>query len=248
MWVFAAGMFRSGSTLQFQLISAMVERAGRGRRMPWAVPEAFGGLATEHDASDELMVFKTHVCKHPMRERLADGRAKAISVHRDIRDIVVSGAQKRGVEPDVAYCRETVTGVMACVEGWSRSQGILELSYTALTESTADSCLRMAAFLGIPMTPSEAEGLAEEFGPDRQRARIERAVADDALVAPHPEWDARCVPGEQLHVNHLADGATGKWRGVLSVEAVGVIEDIAGAWMHSRGYRLERDRSREGAA
>lgn len=243
MWVFASGMFRSGSTLQFQLVSALIERAGLGHRMPWAMPEDFAEIAIEHDENPELLVFKTHICKHPMRERLRDGRALAIGAHRDLRDVAVSGAQKAGVEPTPAYCKELMTGCMACARGWEGSPGILEQSYALLTRDPKHAVLEMAGHLQIPCSETHAEALSQEFSVDRQRERIAKAVRDGRMRSPRPGGKILHMDRELLHPNHIVDGQTGKWRDVLSPESIRVIEEIGADWLAFRGYELTTDRS-----
>ncbi len=248
MWIFASGMFRSGSTLQFQLISALIERAGLGHRMPWTMPEDFADFAAEHDDKPELLVFKTHVCKHPMRERLRDGRALAIGAHRDLRDVAVSGATKAGVEPTPAYCKELMEGCMACARGWEGSPGILEQSYTLLTQDPKRACMQMAAHLEVPCEESLAESLALEFSMGQQRERIACAIQEGRMRKPTPDAKMLHMEDELLHPNHIDDGREGKWRGVLCEDAVGVIESIAGDWLLARGYELTSTKIEDFAA
>lgn len=238
MWVFAGGMFRSGSTLQFQLASALVERAGVGRRHEWVQPEDFADIAPRLDDDPQLIVFKTHVCKHPMRERLRDGRAIALGAHRDLRDVAVSAARKAGVEPTPEYCRELMEGCVACARGWEGSPGILEQSYTHLTTNTAQACLEIAAHLGVECSKEQAHSLAGEFSVASQRVRIQQAVREGRMIKPTPNAVMVHMEREYLHPNHIDDAAEGKWRRVLTPEAVGVIERIAGDWLAQRGYPL----------
>lgn len=238
MWVFAGGMFRSGSTLQFQLVSEMIERAGLGRRMDWSMPDEFGTLADDVGETDELLVYKTHVCKHPMRERLRDGRARAVGAHRDLRDVLVSGAQKAGVEPTVAYCEEMTRGCLACAEGWPEVASYREWSYERITRDTASVCGEMAEHLGVPCSRSLAEELAASYSPDEQGKRIARAATSGGMVRAVEGYDTVHMERELLHPNHLQDGRTGKWRDILSDEAVRVVEAIAGEWLLARGYGL----------
>ena len=238
MWVFAGGMFRSGSTLQFQLASALVERAGVGRRFEWMMPEAFADVGPEFDGVPELLIFKTHVCKHAMRERLRDGRAIALGAHRDLRDVAVSGAIKAGVEPTPEYCAELMEGCIACANGWAGSPGILEQSYELLTNDTTRACLQIAGHLGVECSMALAQKLAEAFSVESQRARIGRAVREGKMTKPTPDSVMLHMEREYLHPNHIADGETGKWRSVLSMDAVETIERIAGEWLVERGYEL----------
>lgn len=242
MWVFAGGMFRSGSTLQYQLVSEMIERAGRGDRLDWTVPEAFGPMADKIEATesvaDQMLVFKTHLCKHPMRVRLLDERALAVGVHRDLRDVIVSGAQKMGVEPTADYSAKVAAGCVACANGWPRCDAYREWSYDRLTTDTAAVCLELAAYLGVPCTPELANELAEAYTPNRQTERIARAEREGLMKLSIEGSEARHMERHLLHPNHLRDGRTGKWREQLSEEAVRVIEDVAGEWLTERGYAL----------
>lgn len=242
MWIFAGGMFRSGSTLQFQIVAELIERAGMGERVPWAMPEDFTKVAEQHpdsgDAPDTMLVFKTHVCKHAMRERLRDGRARAVRVHRDLRDVAVSGAQKAGIEPTPEYCREVAEGNLACANGWPDVDTVRSWSYERLTRETETVCLEMAAFLGVPCTPGLAAELARAFSPDEQRERIQRAVRSGAMVPAVPGDTRLHAERDLLHPDHLRDGATGKWRDHLPPESVELIESIAGEWLIANGYPL----------
>jgi len=240
MWVFACGRFRSGSTLQYQLVASMIERAGMGRRLAWHEPEEFGDLADEIERGGglrEMLVFKTHVCKHPMRERLRDGRALGVSVHRDLRDVAVSAARKAGLDPTPEYCRTLMKGLLACERGWSGVPGVLEVSYDALVSRPVGCCLAMADHLGVACPRARAESLAEEFAPDRQQRRIDEAVRTGRLSGSTNGASAH-VEGELLHPGHLADGRAGAWRDTLPRESVRVIEEMAGEWLIKHGYAL----------
>gem|GEM_PF-5430169 len=181
MWVFAGGMFRSGSTLQFQIVADLVERAGLGERCRWMMPDDFAEYArrseTGTDRSQTLRVFKTHVCKHAMRERLRDGRARAVRCHRDLRDVVASAAQKAGVEPSPEYARELIEGNLACDNGWPDVPSVRSWSYELLTRETRSVVLEMAEHLSVPCDDSIAGELAMSYRPEQQSVRIERAIS-----------------------------------------------------------------------
>ncbi|USN97936.1 MAG: hypothetical protein H6810_07005 [Phycisphaeraceae bacterium] len=247
MWVFAGGMFRSGSTLQYQIVSTLIEQAGLGRRVEWRMPEEFVQLADETGEPDEMLVFKTHVCKHPMRERLRDGRALAVAAHRDLRDVIVSGADKDGRELTPDYCRELAGGCLACYNGWPTCDAIRWWPYDRLTHDTASVTLEMAGHLDLPCTPDLARALADEFAPDRQRRRIDDAVREGQMVAARPGGRLRHTRGDLLHPNHLKDGRTGKWRDRLSPESLAVIEEVAGEWLTTHGYELSGNVIRKAA-
>jgi len=245
MWVFAGGMFRSGSTLQYQIVSDLIERAGMGERCEWMMPEDFAGLAERLGAAGDgvlpMRVFKTHVCKHPMRERLRDGRAMGVSVHRDLRDVIVSGAQKAGVEPSPDYTSEMVTGCLACADGWPDVPSLRAWSYERLTRDSAGVALEMAEHLGVACTPELACELGRRYGADEQRERIARAVAEGRMKQSVPGSENWHAEGDLLHANHLRDGRTGKWRDSLPAESLRIIEDLAGDWLIKHGYTLSGD-------
>ena len=244
MWVFCGGMFRSGSTLQYQLVSEITERAGRGVRVPWVMPEEFLALAESYERRAEfsarLHVFKTHVCKHAMRERLRDGNALAVRVHRDLRDIAVSGARKAGRDPTPEYCRELAEGCMACEDGWSERTGVRSWSYEALIGDTTAVCTQMAHHLDVRLDAGAAEALAAEFSPTRQQARIESALRDGGMVTAVEGYDTVHMDRELLHPNHIVDGRIGIWKESLPTASIRVIEAVAGDWLQRNGYELSR--------
>jgi len=248
MWIFAGGMFRSGSTLQFQLISTLIERSSLGRRLEWRTPEDFAGLAEQLGDPSEMLVFKTHVCKHPMRIRLLDGRARAVAVHRDLRDVIVSGAHKDGISPTPDYCSEMTKGCLACYNGWPVCEAVRWWAYDRFVDETADCIMEMAEHIRVPCDLQTARQLAEEFSPERQRKRIDSAIREGRMRPAIPGDKRLHAEGDLLHPNHVRDGRTGQWITDLSPDAVRAIETIAGAWLTSHGYRLSLEPAEKGTA
>lgn len=50
MWVFCGGMFRSGSTVQYQVAAHVAETAGRGCRLPFAADGDLGAATSSVQA------------------------------------------------------------------------------------------------------------------------------------------------------------------------------------------------------
>jgi len=69
-WVFSCGMFRSGSTLQYQLISGLVEKLAFGMRSKYLSESEFPQLLTEYKNTKGFTVLKAHFITDPMRKLL----------------------------------------------------------------------------------------------------------------------------------------------------------------------------------
>lgn len=242
MWVFAGGMFRSGSTLQYQIVSDLIERRGLGERRGWIDPECFANLAeqTERQRAEPapLSVIKTHVCKHGMRTRLRDGRALGVGVHRDLRDVVVSGAQKAGRRPCPEYARELIEGCLACWNGWPETPAMRWWPYERLVGDTTGVILEMSDHLGLRCDIREAREISDLYAPERQQRRIDEAITTGAIAEHRPGGRMTYIEHDLLHPDHLRDGRIGKWREQLPEETLRVIEQTAGPWLMSMGYPL----------
>ena len=78
MWLFCCGMQRSGSTVQFQITTDLVETAGLGQRVNWVRPKNFPALQEKYNDRKEWLVFKNHTLTPAMAAEFTRGNAKGI--------------------------------------------------------------------------------------------------------------------------------------------------------------------------
>ena len=90
IWVFCCGMFRSGSTLQYQLTSTLVEMLNAGVRSRYLPENEFQLLIKEYENVRGYIVFKAHFITPPMAALIDAGKGLSVGIFRDIRNVAVS--------------------------------------------------------------------------------------------------------------------------------------------------------------
>lgn len=237
-WVFCGGMFRAGSTLQFQIVAHVVEQAGLGRRVPWAPPEEFPRIRDEWSEYCRLKVFKTHRMTGAIQAEFDRCDAKAVYIYRDLRDVVASWIRKHDAAFDrVFFDRDLVGESLAMYDLWTARQSVLISRYEDAVSDLPAEVARIATFLGVGLTPAECDRVAVDYSIDRQLARIGKLKEDPARGASGGTGQV-FDRDSLLHTNHIASGRHGAWSDVLTDLQVAMIERQAGGWLVDRGYEL----------
>lgn len=235
MWVFCGGMFRSGSTLQYQIASHLVEWSGRGRRVSWHSPDAFEEVRRASGRDGAIMVFKAHGLTSAMREEVEKAGGRVITAHRDIRDVVVSAMRKNGWSFRRIWRDDRLRYWTVRFDEWATLPGSLVSRYDAVTADVPGEVRRIAAHLQIPVTDGDVATIADAYSLERQRQRAEAVRHQRAIVGPAIKFD----PDSLLHHNHIASGGSGDYRSVLRPSQIRAIEDVCGEWMQRWGYTAD---------
>src|SRR5580692_10544334 len=113
MFIICCGMLRAASTLQYQIASDLVERAGLGQRVGWLeggdLERAVGG----NDRKGQLLVLKTHSYDSALGGMLDAGDARALYSYRDLRDVSVSACRKFGMDFDTFMAKRWLAAAIA---------------------------------------------------------------------------------------------------------------------------------------
>ncbi len=75
MWVFCCGMYRSASTLQFQIATWLVKDAGVGQQVGWIDAKGFSEVRDSYANCTGLKVVKVHLCTDPMISEFMQNQA-----------------------------------------------------------------------------------------------------------------------------------------------------------------------------
>jgi hypothetical protein len=231
MWVFCGGMFRSGSTVQYQIASHLVEHCGRGRRVAWHSPDEFEAVRLAHADTPGLLVFKAHGLTAAMQKELDHCSGHVITVHRDIRDVVVSALRKNRWSFRHVWKHGYLRRWTRRFDEWAAIPGALVSRYESLVEGLEHEASRIASMLGLPADETLVNAVASEYAIDRQRGRTAdiRAKQSRGMLT---KFD----PHSLLHFNHVASGEVGIFRRVLAPAEIRAIEDVCGEWMGRWGY------------
>jgi hypothetical protein len=235
MFVFCGGMFRSGSTLQYQLVSRLVEDFGRGKRVSWHSPSDFKRLRKQGSSYDCIQVFKAHKLTQEMKDEVAINGALSLTVHRDIRDVVVSAMRKNNWSFRRIWRRNRLRYWTTRFDDWARLPNVMICRYDELVADMPSLIRRMSSYLGIEIDDKQIGLIANDYSIVRQR----KLVAGVAKSFINGDLVTKYDPHSLLHHNHIQSGKIGDYRSILLPAQIRAIEYECRNWMHRWGYPPE---------
>lgn len=227
MLVICCGMPLSGSTVQFQIASELVERLGVGRRVP-----GYGGPAPE-EALRELApvsVIKSHQ-PIPLPGGPDGPYVRYLYSYRDVRDALASWLLKRGDEdaPDLGdVTRDEMLGPFRYFTARRR---VLTSRYEDFVDDLRSEVRRIGDFLELDAADELVGRIADELSLSAQRRFIDAKRWSDGEA-----FDQHTL----LHRSHIRDGRPGRYRERLNEEQLAAIEGAAGEWLDEMGYPPSR--------
>jgi hypothetical protein len=237
MDVLCVGMYRSGSTWQYDVVGRMLERRG-GRRLGFVPGEDHAGLPRE--GAGDWRVLKAHD-RHPaFAAALAEGRAVAVYSFRDLRDVAYSLLHKFGGSLEEVIERKHLLHL--CLDNdafWTGQPRTLCQRYEQIMAEPEAAVAALASHLGLALPEGEAAALAAEHSLAANRGRtvelanrLRAAGVDLEDPANAQRWDDETL----LHWNHIRAGRVGGWREEATPRELAVLAGICGAWLIERGY------------
>ena len=233
MWLFAGGMQRSASTLQYQMASSIVEHCGMGHRVTWSNLEDHEQVLAKHEGA-AILVFKSHVLTPPIRKVVARGDGRCIYIYRDLRDVIASMIEKFGRSDTVGEAEATARSLMDTHAAWTSLNDIYISRYEDVIADMKSEISGIADYLGASVDSSFVARLAADLAPERQARRIAEAANSGDMVRVNDSTTYH--PTTLLHENHILDGRAGRYRDTLSPELIKAIEGQAAGWLKEHGY------------
>jgi Sulfotransferase domain len=238
MWIFCAGMKRSGSTLQYQIASHLVEGVGRGFRLPWSPSHEFPEVRERHADSHAWLLFKSHECTPEMAAEFLDHDARGLYTFRDLRDVIASQMVFLGT----SFERLWSTGFLnECVEqhaAWTTQPRMFVTRYEATIDDPLGHVQQIAEHLEIRVKKSQVAEIAADYSFENQQARIANTQHTSWRHVPAVDKELRFDPRTLLHHNHLGSGRPGAWAEILSADERLRVEDAFGGWLLDHGYTV----------
>ena len=223
--VICCGMIRSGSTLQYQLASAILGTAGPVQKLGFLAP---GEKSPAYvDRKGEVGICKLHHWDESLASLLRTNRAVAFYCSRDLRDVAVSAMRKFDITFENLWQEKWISDAVTQGERWLALPNVYSSSYELIIEDLESEIRRMAQWIGIPIKPEEIASIAVAHSFKTQKLRAAK-LATSAKIT----YDANSL----LHPNHLDEGAVGGWRKILSKKQARVISEEFASWLEVRGY------------
>lgn len=226
-------MIRSGSTLQYQIVSDLVERFKIGFRVGYVTEKTFPQAYSTYGEQVGYKVIKTHVCTTQIQDLFARGEAIGLYSYRDIRDVAVSAMRKFEMSFEQLIQKKWLELSIENGALWRQQRGISLSKYEEMVVDLPAEIIRTAALIDIVISRYQAIDIAGEYGIEKQRARTETV---QKIAGARDSFD----PHTLLHYNHIFKAEIGGWKDHLSVDQVDFLEKKFGMWLRTNGYQLSR--------
>ncbi len=226
MLVICCGMPRAASTLQFQIVCELIERAGLGVR-PSVMPTPIEAWMTS--GAESYHVARLHAPAPELERALSPRFTRYLYVYRDVRDAIASYILKEG---DVAPERigpMVQEHLLAPYYHFVARPNVLISRYETVVRSIPAEIRRIARFLGVEVDHARAEAIAYKLDLRTQQKHIAQRTWREGET-----HDARTF----IHPKQIHDGRVGKFRGVLTPPQLEEVERVARGWLTTRGYAL----------
>jgi hypothetical protein len=200
--VLIAGGYRTGSTLQYNLLGQYLEHAGLGRRIGYVLPDDAESAVAALATADGLAVAKCHQIApgfHDYRTPDAWGRlvergtAVAVLTHRDPAGVERSMCRKFSLTPEGLHSSTFWLENEANLARW-RPIAAFDQDYTDLTERPRRALVALLRTLGVPVRWRSVLHAAS--------ATRARKMAEHQRTVEPGTWD----PVTLVHWDHIADG------------------------------------------
>lgn len=234
MWIFCCGAKRSGSTLQYNLISKLVEVSNTGIRIEYSKPENFPKLKEENKNENGYKVFKTHVLTDEIKVEILENKSFAFYSFRDIRDVIVSSISKGWISQENKSIRNSTLDYLKEYEKWMEVKDQLVLrKYEDFFNHIHEEARFIALKLGIELTEEQLVTIAEELSINN----LKEYIGSDNFKkqqSGNQIFDSKTL----LHSNHINNGYPRQWKDKLSKKEILIIEKNANHWLSKNGYGL----------
>lgn len=229
-------MLRSGSTLQYQLAVAILEKTGRGSGL--GDPRNVDCLELANaNPSGMMQVLKVHKFKHlqNVEEAIDLRQAKCLYTYRDVRDVAVSLMNMRSIDfEELIFRNKEVQQSLGDFQAWTSLDGVLISRYEDMVNNLPQEVLRIAKHLNVELSAEEAIAIAENYTLDKQKQRIQQwKQGEDFNPSTH---EAKSL----LHHNHINSGKSQQWSETLTSIQIAYLESLTETWLCDRNYSLSQ--------
>jgi hypothetical protein len=244
MIVLCAGMQRSASTWQYEVVCHLVERHRDGRRLGFFQNgEEFDKHLRTNSDSSTWRVMKSHQGHPSYSGLLREGTAVAVYSYRDLRDVAFSLAHKCGSSFEEVVERRG--GLHDCLEDdrfWTTQPRTLVQRYEQVTADPVNGIKAIAGHLGISLESREAEAVAEQYSLQANAGRaaaLKRQLTAAGVDLNDISNAHRKDEKSLLHWNHIREGKVGGWREQATPRQIALLAAACGGWLRERGFESD---------
>ncbi len=242
-WFFCAGMRRSASTVQYNIVKDIVEHNG-GYAAGWVIQPQFKRVYNNVENSNyPYATLKTHVFWDSAKPLFANEGAKAIYIYRDLRDVAVSlrwfykNGKTRFVSLSEAEAWKRILSDLEAVineyDSWMSlpSDQIYFSRYEDFVASQDGIVIEIYNILNFLELPF-ANNSSLNYTKGANEVRIDKFIELNKGKKQKRHQD----PQSLFWVNHFSDGRVGKFKEQLTAKELAEVEAIAMPWLKDRSY------------
>ncbi|WP_210404414.1 sulfotransferase domain-containing protein [Chroococcidiopsis sp. TS-821] len=236
-------MYRSASTLQFQIVSQLVKETRIGQQVGWIDAQRFSEVRNSYQSCQQLKVVKVHQFTDAIGEEFNQNNAIGIYTFRDIRDVYVSMMQQQQKSFDAIWNWHGQDFIQTCLNNykqWTSLPRVLVSRYENICQNIAEEVQRIAMHLGIDIDADKYQNIASLFTLEKQQNRIKK-FREQLMQTPLNPDDHRALvdyhdEGSLLHINHITSAKTGIWQKHLAPNEIAKIETKVKDWCRNNMY------------
>ncbi len=231
-WIFCAGAKRSGSTLQYNIISEILELSGTGVRTEFVPSAEFGLKRNEHTGSGEYKAFKSHSLTDEIQKEIVENNAMAFYAYRDVRDVIVSLQKKQWLTRDIEEIKKATAAYIQNYESWMKIKDFLIIrKYEDFYNDLTAEIKFFLEKVNVQLSEEQIQQIESKLN----RESIKENLGKGEMVNLNGNvYDKKTL----MHFNHINSGETGQFYNDLTKEEILAIESVASAWLVAHGYEL----------
>lgn len=236
MWIICAGSKRSGSTLQYNLISKIVEISNSGIRVPFHKQEDHHLIYEKYSKIKGFKVIKTHIITDEIKKLIETDQSIIFHCYRDIRDVVVSYINKgwitKNIE-DISKLSQNYINEYNTLSEYSNNN-FYSRKYEDFAFNIENELKYIQQKLGITLDAQVIQKIALEL--DKSNLlKFQKSIPEEEKVT---EYNQIFNKTTLLHNNHINDGSMNQFLKLLNNEEIITIEKIAWLWLLNHNYSL----------
>ena len=230
-FIFCGGMYRSGSSLQYNIASEIIERLKIGTREKYyPIHEEY----FKNKFNEDYKTFKSHILSKEIEEEIKNNNAYVLLTYRDIRDVMASWQKKNNLIFTVEDGLKWAGNTIRTFQKWENISCKKKLisKYEIFSGNIKKEVARISEFIGFDIENKIADKIEEILKVENLNKRLESLSNDQIEVDNNLSWDKKTL----IHLNHFHDGSIGKYKNELDIELQKMVKKEFNSWLCNHGY------------
>ena len=247
MWIIAGGSKRSGSTLQYNIVSELIERTKTGQRVEFAKPENFNSIYEKYDGVEGYKIFKCNELTPKIRQLITEGKALGLFCYRDLRDVIVSFKNKDNLNiQNSNSVQNLVNQYLQNFHDWIVLNNTLVSKYENFVDDIESEISRISLFLGLEVDDKDVSEIAKKL--HRSNLKKSQANPENEVFVKNSTKGFYFDNKTLLHKNHIHSGEPNQWKNELPHNVLNRIEKTSAEWLYNNGYVISNAKLIDGVS